>query len=144
MASRARHSATRIALVFSGGIGLGAYQAGAYEALQEREDLRLDWISGSSVGAVNAALIAGTPREARLEALRAFWMNAPFGSAVLPGANIGGPWRHAQNWMSVLQARLFGAWGSLPSPARELRFGRFCESLRSLADASPRRKARRL
>jgi NTE family protein len=136
MASRERPSATRIALVFSGGIGLGAYQARAYEALQEREDLRLDWISGSSVGAVNAALIAGTPREGRLEALRAFWMNAPFGSAVLPGANIGGPWRHAQNWMSVLQARLFGAWGHFhPRLASSA-----LEGFASLYDLSPMRR----
>jgi NTE family protein len=100
-----------VALVLSGGIGLGAYQAGAYEALHARDDLSLDWISASSVGAVNAALIAGTPRERRVEALHAFWTSAPFGSAVLPGADIRGPWRHAQNWISVLQARLFGAWG---------------------------------
>jgi NTE family protein len=136
MASRERPSATRIALVFSGGIGLGAYQARAYEALQEREDLRLDWISGSSVGAVNAALIAGTPREGHLEALRAFWMNAPFGSAVLPGANIGGPWRHAQNWMSVLQARLFGAWGHFHPRLASSRLDGFA----SLYDLSPMRR----
>jgi len=110
-------------LVLSGGIGLGAYQAGVYEALHEREDLSLDWLAASSIGAVSAALIAGTPREQRVAALRAFWMNPPFGSAVFPGVEIGGPWRHAQNWISVLQARLFGARGHfhprLASPSSE-------------------------
>ena len=127
---------TRVALVLSGGVGLGAYHAGVYQALHEREDLRLDWLAASSIGAVSAALIAGTPREQRVAALRAFWMNPPFGSAVFPGVNIGGSSRHAQNWISALQARLFGARGHfhprLASPASE--------GFKSIYDLGPMRR----
>ena len=49
------------ALVLQGGGALGAYQAGAYEALAERAQ-SLDWVAGISIGAINAALIAGNPR----------------------------------------------------------------------------------
>ncbi|TLY76508.1 MAG: patatin-like phospholipase family protein, partial [Gammaproteobacteria bacterium] len=48
----------RIALLLQGGGALGAYQAGVYEALSEAH-LEPDWIAGISVGAINAALIAG-------------------------------------------------------------------------------------
>ena len=51
-----------VALVFSGGIALGAYHAGAYAALHETDDgLHPDWLAGSSIGAVTAAIIAGNP-----------------------------------------------------------------------------------
>lgn len=62
----------RIALVLQGGGALGAYQAGVYEALADAL-LHPDWIAGISIGAINAALIAGNPPEARVERLRAFW-----------------------------------------------------------------------
>jgi NTE family protein len=62
----------RVALVLQGGGALGAYQAGVYEALHEG-GLDPDWISGVSIGAVNAAIIAGNPPQRRIERLRAFW-----------------------------------------------------------------------
>jgi NTE family protein len=61
-----------IALLLQGGGALGAYQAGVYEALTEA-DLQPDWIAGISIGAINAALIAGNAPEARVDKLRAFW-----------------------------------------------------------------------
>jgi NTE family protein len=61
-----------IALLLQGGGALGAYQAGVYEALIEA-DLHPDWIAGVSIGAINAALIAGNAPEARVDKLRAFW-----------------------------------------------------------------------
>jgi NTE family protein len=61
-----------IALVLQGGGALGAFQAGVYQALAEA-NLRPDWIAGISIGAINAALIAGNAPEVRLEKLRAFW-----------------------------------------------------------------------
>ena len=61
-----------IALLLQGGGALGAYQAGVYEALTEA-DLHPDWIAGVSIGAINAALIAGNAPEARVDKLRAFW-----------------------------------------------------------------------
>src|SRR3546814_19403186 len=59
-------------LVLQGGGALGAYQAGAYEALAET-GYSPQWLAGISLGAVNAALIAGNPPEKRLPALRSFW-----------------------------------------------------------------------
>src|SRR5579864_2395216 len=62
----------RIALILSGGGALGSYQAGVYQALAER-NLHPDWVAGISIGAVNAALIAGNPPERRVDRLREFW-----------------------------------------------------------------------
>jgi len=70
--ARPRPSFECIALVLQGGGALGAYQAGVYEALAEA-DLHPDWAAGISIGAINAALIAGNPPEARVDKLRAFW-----------------------------------------------------------------------
>lgn len=62
----------RNVLVLQGGGALGAYQAGVYEALN-RARHRPDWIAGISIGAVNAAIIAGNPPERRIERLQTFW-----------------------------------------------------------------------
>ena len=62
----------RIVLVLQGGGALGAYQAGVYQALHEH-DLVPDWIVGTSIGAINAALIAGNHKPDRLRRLKAFW-----------------------------------------------------------------------
>jgi NTE family protein len=61
-----------VALVLQGGGALGAYQAGVYQALHEH-NMTPDWVVGTSIGAINAAIIAGNPRETRLSRLRAFW-----------------------------------------------------------------------
>ena len=61
-----------IALVLQGGGALGAFQAGVYQALAEA-NLHPDWVAGISIGAINAALIAGNAPENRLEKLHAFW-----------------------------------------------------------------------
>lgn len=58
--------------VFQGGGALGAYQAGFVEALEDAE-LPPDWVVGTSIGAINAALIAGNAPADRLAALRRFW-----------------------------------------------------------------------
>ena len=68
----ARPSFECIALLLQGGGALGAYQAGVYEALSEAA-LIPDWVAGISIGAVNAALIAGNPPETRIAKLREFW-----------------------------------------------------------------------
>src|SRR6267154_1972432 len=62
----------QIVLVLQGGGALGAYQAGVYQALHEA-DIEPDWVIGTSIGAINAALIAGNERDNRVAALRAFW-----------------------------------------------------------------------
>jgi NTE family protein len=62
----------RVALVLQGGGALGAYQAGVYEALAQAH-CEPNWISGVSIGAINASIIAGNPPEKRLQALESFW-----------------------------------------------------------------------
>ncbi len=59
-------------LVLQGGGALGAYQAGVYEGMAEHR-FAPDWVAGVSIGAINAALIAGNPPQRRLERLREFW-----------------------------------------------------------------------
>ena len=58
-----------VALLLQGGGALGAYQAGVYQALAEA-NLHPDWVAGISIGAINAALIAGNAPKERREAAR--------------------------------------------------------------------------
>lgn len=62
----------RIVLVLQGGGALGAYQAGVYEALHEA-GIEPDWVIGTSIGAINAAIIVGNPPALRMQRLRGFW-----------------------------------------------------------------------
>ena len=62
----------QIVLLLQGGGALGSYQAGAYQALAEA-DLQPNWVAGISIGAVNAAIIAGNPPDKRVDRLREFW-----------------------------------------------------------------------
>lgn len=59
-------------LVLQGGGALGAYQVGVYQALHEA-GMSPDWVIGTSIGAVNAALVVGNAPDARLARLDAFW-----------------------------------------------------------------------
>jgi NTE family protein len=72
----------QIVLVLQGGGALGAYQAGVYHALHEH-GIEPDWIIGTSIGAINASLIAGNPSGERLDKLKEFWTRMayrpPFG-----------------------------------------------------------------
>ena len=61
-----------VGLLLQGGGALGAYQAGVYEALLEA-NIEPTWVAGISIGAINSAIIAGNPREARCARLREFW-----------------------------------------------------------------------
>jgi NTE family protein len=76
-------------LVLQGGGALGAYQAGVYQALHEA-GMEPDWVIGTSIGAINAALIAGNAPDKRLEKLHEFWRAVEYGlpantMAALPG-----------------------------------------------------------
>jgi NTE family protein len=104
---RATTRPERTALVLAGGKSLGAFEAGAYEALHEA-GLRPGWIVGSSIGAVNGAIIAGNPIERRIAALRGFWSKAalptPIGLADL------GAWGEcARRAAAQMQAIAFGS-----------------------------------
>jgi NTE family protein len=62
----------KVALVLQGGGALGSYQAGVFEALNETT-YEPDWVAGISIGAINAAIIAGNARADRVAKLREFW-----------------------------------------------------------------------
>lgn len=104
-----RPSGETTVLVLQGGGALGAYQAGVYEALAARR-CEPDWIAGISIGAINAAIIAGNPPERRLERLRDFWDRASsrlLGAPALPGPN----GRALFNDASAALTALFGVSG---------------------------------
>jgi NTE family protein len=62
----------RVVLVLQGGGALGAYQAGVYEAMHEA-GIMPDWVIGTSIGAINAALIVGNAPENRVARMKDFW-----------------------------------------------------------------------
>src|ERR1700729_4426808 len=59
-------------LVLQGGGALGSYQAGAYQALSHH-DFEPEWVAGISIGAINAAIIAGNDPARRVARLKEFW-----------------------------------------------------------------------
>ena len=59
-------------LVLQGGGALGSYQAGAFQALC-RAGFEPEWVAGISIGAINAAIIAGNGPETRVGRLKEFW-----------------------------------------------------------------------
>ncbi|MCU6432825.1 patatin-like phospholipase family protein [Undibacterium sp. Jales W-56] len=88
-------------LILQGGGALGAYQAGVYEQLHAH-DFQLDWLIGTSIGAINCALIAGNPPETRVQRLQAFWQS--LSPPVQPDQawSIFSPW--LQQWGSAADA----------------------------------------
>ena len=61
-----------VALLLQGGGALGSFQAGVYEEL-EGSNIKINWVAGISIGAVNAAIIAGNPAGERIDKLYSFW-----------------------------------------------------------------------
>ena len=96
-------------LVLQGGGALGAYQAGAFEAFAAAGVVP-DWIAGVSIGAINAALIAGNPPERRVSRLREFWRRISVPMPTPPFA-LPAPWRSWSNLFSATTASMFGVPG---------------------------------
>jgi NTE family protein len=109
---RERSQFEQTVLLLQGGGALGSYQAGVYQALAEA-DLDPDWVAGISIGAINAALIAGNPRERRVEKLREFWeavSTPPLGVPHLASVDINDDVIHRFiNQTRALGIMLFGA-----------------------------------
>ena len=105
-----------VALVLQGGGALGAYQAGVYEALSEA-GIYPNWIAGMSIGAINAAIIAGNAPDNRVDRLRDFWnqvtSDGPWPSAgnACLGFAYGDAMRQLLNQMSAGFAMASGARG---------------------------------
>src|SRR6266851_8943170 len=96
----------QIALVLQGGGALGSYQAGVYEALTEN-GYQPDWVAGISIGAINAAIIAGNAPEVRVAKLREFWERVSSPSANwldLPHTI----WQDAIRRTAAMSALMFG------------------------------------
>jgi NTE family protein len=117
-----------VALVLSGGVAFGAYQARAYTRLQEESAFKAIFYAGSSVGAVTAAIILGSAPQGRVENLRRFW------AASVPQLPIW-PWPHARHWATAIQSRLFGVHGQF-RPRISLGWSSFSR----LYDLSPMRE----
>ncbi len=102
-----------VALLLQGGGALGAYQAGVYEGLANAY-LEPDWVAGISIGAINAALIAGNSPDVRLEKLRGFWDAVtadPLWACAMSGAAHGDLARSLSNQFSAGLAATVGAPG---------------------------------
>ena len=97
----------RVALVLSGGAALGAYQAGAYAAL-ERCGVRPNWIAGTAIGAINAAIVAGNLPHERVPRLRQFWRELSRRAA-------NPPLRSRAKWAKSALSSLFSAGPRGPS-----------------------------
>lgn len=97
------------ALVLQGGGALGAYQAGVYQALHEN-GLEPDWVVGTSIGAINGAIIAGNEPGKRVERLRQFWDEVSHADTVNM-ALVMDPARRANTWLASVDAMLEGVRG---------------------------------
>ena len=101
-----QNSSEKRVLVLQGGGALGAYQAGAYEGLARAQQMP-EWIAGISIGAINAAIIAGNAPPDRVLKLRAFWEKLSSGlqgMSFLPGQQ----GRTVFNEISSLMATMVG------------------------------------
>ena len=90
----------KVALVLQGGGALGAYQAGVYQGLSEA-GIQPDWVIGTSIGAINAALVAGNAPADRLERMREFWKRMTHSRAVQFAGMLPGIGALAANAMTV-------------------------------------------
>jgi NTE family protein len=108
----------RVALVLQGGGALGAYQGGVYQGLDEA-GIQCDWIAGVSIGALNAAVIAGNPSGQRIARLREFWETICLPDFMLPTAiaadaaieTFGAPARKLLNAVNAWRAVVEGQQG---------------------------------
>ena len=95
-----RTAVGQVVLVLQGGGALGAYQAGTFQALHEA-GIEPDWVIGTSIGAINASLIAGNPPAHRLTRLREFWRRVTHGPLARLIGTIPGIGAQASNALTV-------------------------------------------
>jgi NTE family protein len=134
-----------VALVLQGGGALGAYQAGVFEAIHEA-NIEVTWLCGTSIGAINAALIAGNRPERRVERLREFWEEVTRPPVRIPNIpwftdlpwNGNGQTRYWTNKISAFATMIHGAPGFFsPRPFPPLNSAAESPDLVSYYDISP-------
>ena len=112
----------RIVLVLQGGGALGAYQAGVYQAMHEH-NMTPDWVVGTSIGAINAAIIAGNSRDLRLARLKEFWDSVSHKDLV-DMAQVPDAARKSSTWWTTLDTVLRGVPGFFkPRPVNPFAMG---------------------
>jgi len=99
----------RIVLVLQGGGALGAYQAGVFQALHEHA-LAPDWVVGTSIGAINAAILAGNRPEDRLPRLKQFWQRIAHRDSIDLNL-LSDQQRRSNSWLSTFDTLLRGVPG---------------------------------
>jgi len=92
-------------LVLQGGGALGAYQVGVYEALHEA-GVAPEWVIGTSIGAINAALIAGSKPSERIDKMRDFWSRVQ-NDHFVPGG--------LPNWLATATRNMMAVTGGVPA-----------------------------
>jgi NTE family protein len=133
----------KVGLVLQGGGALGSYQAGVYEALAASR-YAPDWVAGISIGAINAAIIAGNPPEHRVARLRKFWEGITAPTAWWP-EGFTGPLATWQRQAGGLAALVFGQpgffaprvpaeWFSHPKPTSYYSTAALKQTLERLVD----------
>src|SRR5258706_12516392 len=95
----------KVGLVLQGGGALGSYQAGVFEALTSSEYLP-DWVAGISIGAINAAILAGNAPKDGVQRLRSFWEEITAPTMLWPPTS--GRLAACQRWASAMMAITFG------------------------------------
>jgi NTE family protein len=99
----------QVVLVLQGGGALGAYQLGVYQAMHEA-GIEPAWVVGTSIGAINGAIIAGNPPDQRLAQLHAFWDRME----IQGSAWFGGGSHMASDWLGNTLPNLMTMSGGLP------------------------------
>ena len=103
--SRTTQATPTVALMLQGGGALGAYHIGAYQALAEH-NLHPEWVAGISIGAINAAVIAGNLPDERVDRLAALWEAISWPDLPVPVTLK--LWQTLHNMASNSEAVLFG------------------------------------
>ncbi len=99
--ARAHGLPGQVILVLQGGGALGAYQTGAYRALAEA-GIEPDWVVGTSIGAINASLIAGSPPGERFERMTEFWRRVAHPAVQQFAAGLPFVGVMMSNWMTLM------------------------------------------
>ncbi len=100
----------KIVYLLQGGGALGSYQVGVCQGLLEF-GMEPDWLVGTSIGSINAAIIAGNAPEDRMPRLKQFWkkISNSFPTCALTSENF--LLQEYMNYSTAQSAVLFGQSG---------------------------------